>query len=80
MPLLEIVRIPARATRRWRPRGTSAAGSQARSLVADAPGFVVNRVLTRFLRSLLDALEHGATADEVDEPCSRSACRWRRRC
>jgi 3-hydroxyacyl-CoA dehydrogenase/enoyl-CoA hydratase/carnithine racemase len=36
-------------------------------VVADAPGFVVNRVLTRFTRVLMDALEHGNTVEEVDE-------------
>ncbi len=36
-------------------------------LVRDAPGFVVNRVLTRFTRVLMDALEHGNTVEEVDE-------------
>src|SRR5207237_10640020 len=36
-------------------------------VVGDSPGFVVNRVLTRFTRVLMDALEHGNTPDEVDE-------------
>jgi 3-hydroxyacyl-CoA dehydrogenase/enoyl-CoA hydratase/carnithine racemase len=68
MPLLEIVRHPgtpdeALATA-WDVCGRL---GKRGVVVADAPGFVVNRVLTRFLRSLLDALEHGAAADEVDE-------------
>ena len=46
----------------------------------DAPGFVVNRVLTRMTGVLMDALEHGNTVEETDEASSRSACRWRRRC
>jgi 3-hydroxyacyl-CoA dehydrogenase/enoyl-CoA hydratase/carnithine racemase len=68
MPLVEIVRHPGTSdaalatawdvTQRLRKRGV---------VVADAPGFVVNRVLTRFTRVLMDALEHGNTADEVDE-------------
>ena len=36
-------------------------------LVADAPGFVVNRVLTRMTRVIMDAIEHGTSVDEVDE-------------
>ena len=36
-------------------------------IVADTPGFVVNRVLTRFTRSLMDALEHGNSVEEIDE-------------
>jgi 3-hydroxyacyl-CoA dehydrogenase/enoyl-CoA hydratase/carnithine racemase len=36
-------------------------------LVRDAPAFVVNRVLTRLMRVVLDALEHGNTPDEADE-------------
>ena len=36
-------------------------------VVRDAPGFVVNRVLTRMTRVLMDALEHGNTVDETDE-------------
>jgi 3-hydroxyacyl-CoA dehydrogenase/enoyl-CoA hydratase/carnithine racemase len=36
-------------------------------LVRDAPAFVVNRVLTRQMTVILDALEHGNTTDETDE-------------
>jgi 3-hydroxyacyl-CoA dehydrogenase/enoyl-CoA hydratase/carnithine racemase len=36
-------------------------------LVQDAPGFVVNRVLTRMTRVIMDAIEHGTPAEEVDE-------------
>jgi 3-hydroxyacyl-CoA dehydrogenase/enoyl-CoA hydratase/carnithine racemase len=36
-------------------------------LVRDAPGFVVNRVLTRQMTVVLDALEHGNTPEEADE-------------
>jgi 3-hydroxyacyl-CoA dehydrogenase/enoyl-CoA hydratase/carnithine racemase len=36
-------------------------------LVADAPGFVVNRVLTRMTRVIMDALEHGTSVEDVDE-------------
>lgn len=40
-------------------------------VVRDAPGFVVNRVLTRMTRVLMDALEHGNTAEETDEAAMR---------
>jgi 3-hydroxyacyl-CoA dehydrogenase len=40
-------------------------------LVGDAPGFVVNRVLTRMTRVLMDALEHGNTVDDTDESLLR---------
>ena len=36
-------------------------------VVRDAPGFVVNRVLTRMTRVLMDALENGNTVEETDE-------------
>jgi 3-hydroxyacyl-CoA dehydrogenase/enoyl-CoA hydratase/carnithine racemase len=36
-------------------------------LVNDAPGFVVNRVLTRMTRVIMDAVEHGTPLEEVDE-------------
>jgi 3-hydroxyacyl-CoA dehydrogenase/enoyl-CoA hydratase/carnithine racemase len=35
--------------------------------VNDAPGFVVNRVLTRMTRVIMDAIEHGTPVEEVDE-------------
>jgi 3-hydroxyacyl-CoA dehydrogenase/enoyl-CoA hydratase/carnithine racemase len=35
-------------------------------LVADAPGFVVNRVLARMTSVLMDALEHGNSVEETD--------------
>ena len=36
-------------------------------LVEDAPGFVVNRVLTRMTRVIMDAIEHGTPVEDVDE-------------
>jgi 3-hydroxyacyl-CoA dehydrogenase/enoyl-CoA hydratase/carnithine racemase len=68
LPLVEIVRT-AHTTdeqlatawdvvKRLRKRGV---------LVADAPAFVVNRVLTRMTVVLMDALEHGNTVEETDE-------------
>ena len=68
LPLVEIVRHDdtsdeALATawdvcKRLRKRGV---------VVQDAPGFVVNRVLTRMTSVLMDSLEHGNTVAETDE-------------
>jgi 3-hydroxyacyl-CoA dehydrogenase/enoyl-CoA hydratase/carnithine racemase len=68
LPLVEIVRAPRTTdehlatawdvVRRLRKRGV---------LVGDAPGFVVNRILTRMTTVLMDALEHGNTVSETDE-------------
>jgi 3-hydroxyacyl-CoA dehydrogenase/enoyl-CoA hydratase/carnithine racemase len=68
MPLVEIVRTAGTTdevlatawdvVRRLKKRGV---------IVGDSPGFVVNRILTRVSRALMDALEHGNTQDEVDE-------------
>ena len=38
---------------------------------ADAPAFIVNRVLTRMTTVLMDALENGNTIDETDEAILR---------
>ncbi|HEX6680364.1 MAG TPA: 3-hydroxyacyl-CoA dehydrogenase NAD-binding domain-containing protein [Gaiellaceae bacterium] len=40
-------------------------------LVRDAPGFVVNRILTRLLSAVLSALEHGNSVEEADEAILR---------
>ncbi|HET7806990.1 MAG TPA: 3-hydroxyacyl-CoA dehydrogenase NAD-binding domain-containing protein [Gaiellaceae bacterium] len=40
-------------------------------LVADAPAFVVNRVLTRLMLVVLDAIEHGTDPDEADDAILR---------
>ena len=68
MPLIEIVRTPQTSddhlatawdvVKKLKKRGV---------VVTDSPGFVVNRVLTRLTRVLLDALENGNTVDETDE-------------
>ena len=68
LPLVEIVRTPQTTdeqlatawdvVKKLRKRGV---------LVADAPAFVVNRVLTRMTTVLMDALEHGNSVDETDE-------------
>ncbi len=72
LPLVELVRTPetddatlataAAVVGRLRKRGV---------LVEDAPGFVVNRVLTRMTTVLMDALERGNTTEETDEAVLR---------
>jgi 3-hydroxyacyl-CoA dehydrogenase/enoyl-CoA hydratase/carnithine racemase len=68
MPLVEIVRTPQTSdevlatawdvVKKLKKRGV---------IVADSPGFVVNRVLTRVSRALMDAIENGNTTDDTDE-------------
>ena len=68
MPLVEIVRTPHTTdeqlatawdvVKKLRKRGV---------LVGDAPGFVVNRLLTRMTTVLMDAIANGNTAEEVDD-------------
>jgi 3-hydroxyacyl-CoA dehydrogenase/enoyl-CoA hydratase/carnithine racemase len=68
MPLLEIVVTPATDDATLATAWSVSQGLGKRGVVVkDAPGFVVNRVLTRFTRVLMDALEHGNTIEEVDE-------------
>ncbi len=72
LPLVEVVRAPATddvtvatawdVTRRLGKRGV---------LVADAPAFVVNRMLTRQSTVLMHALENGSTLEETDEAALR---------
>ncbi len=68
MPLVEIVRTAdaddAVLATAWEV--TQKLGKRG-VVVADSPGFVVNRVLTRMTRALMDALEHGNSSEEVDE-------------
>jgi 3-hydroxyacyl-CoA dehydrogenase/enoyl-CoA hydratase/carnithine racemase len=68
MPLLEVVR--AEETSDEALATVWAVGERLRKrpiLVEDAPGFVVNRVLTRMTRVIMDAVEHGTPVEEVDE-------------
>jgi len=68
MPLLEIIR--AHETDDVSLATAFEVGAKLRKrsvLVADAPGFVVNRVLTRMTRVIMDAIEHGTSVDDVDE-------------
>jgi 3-hydroxyacyl-CoA dehydrogenase/enoyl-CoA hydratase/carnithine racemase len=68
MPLLEVVR--AAETDDTTLATIWAAGERLGKrpiLVNDAPGFVVNRVLTRMTRVIMDAIEHGTPVEDVDE-------------
>jgi 3-hydroxyacyl-CoA dehydrogenase/enoyl-CoA hydratase/carnithine racemase len=68
MPLLEIVR--AEETSEQALATVWDVGEKLRKrpiLVEDAPGFVVNRILTRMTRVIMDAVEHGTPVEEVDE-------------
>jgi 3-hydroxyacyl-CoA dehydrogenase/enoyl-CoA hydratase/carnithine racemase len=72
MPLVELVRhsavddvtlaTAAAVAKKLRKRGV---------LCGDAPGFVVNRVLTRMTGVLMDALERGNSVEETDEAVLR---------
>jgi 3-hydroxyacyl-CoA dehydrogenase/enoyl-CoA hydratase/carnithine racemase len=72
MPLVELVRTDATSdetlatawelTKQLRKRAV---------VVADAPAFVVNRVLTRMTSVLMNALEHDNTIEETDEAILR---------
>jgi 3-hydroxyacyl-CoA dehydrogenase/enoyl-CoA hydratase/carnithine racemase len=72
LPLVELVRTPE-------PDGVKLATAWAFAeklrkrpvLVNDAPAFVVNRILTRLMAVVLDALEHGNTPEEADEAILR---------
>jgi 3-hydroxyacyl-CoA dehydrogenase len=68
MPLLEVVR--AAETDDVTLATVWDVGEKLRKrpiLVNDAPGFVVNRVLTRMTRVIMSAVEHGTPVEEVDE-------------
>jgi 3-hydroxyacyl-CoA dehydrogenase/enoyl-CoA hydratase/carnithine racemase len=68
MPLVELVRTPE--TDEASLATTWAVADKLRKrpvLVNDAPGFVVNRLLTRMMGVVLDAIEHGNTPDEADQ-------------
>jgi 3-hydroxyacyl-CoA dehydrogenase/enoyl-CoA hydratase/carnithine racemase len=68
MPLLEVVRAPESSEEALATAWTVGERLRKRPiLVADAPGFVVNRVLTRMTRVIMDAIEHGTPVEEVDD-------------
>jgi 3-hydroxyacyl-CoA dehydrogenase len=72
LPLVELVRTPSTddATLATAWEFTTMLRKTA-VLVADAPGFVVNRVLTRLMAVVLDTLEHGNTPEEADDAILR---------
>ena len=68
LPLVELVRTPDTDDETLATAWAFAEGLRKRPvLVADAPAFVVNRVLTRLMSVVLDALERGTDPDEADE-------------
>jgi 3-hydroxyacyl-CoA dehydrogenase/enoyl-CoA hydratase/carnithine racemase len=72
LPLVEIVRTEATDDVTLATAADVVAKLGKRGvLVADAPAFVVNRVLTRMTTVLMDALEHGNTVEETDEAALR---------
>ena len=67
MPLVELVRTAATDDAALATAATACEKLRKRPvLVADAPGFVVNRLLTRMTSTLMEALEHGNTVEETD--------------
>jgi 3-hydroxyacyl-CoA dehydrogenase/enoyl-CoA hydratase/carnithine racemase len=68
MPLVEIVRTSETSDEVLATAWDVVKKLKKRGVITrDAPGFVVNRVLTRVTRVLLDALENGNTVEETDE-------------
>jgi 3-hydroxyacyl-CoA dehydrogenase len=68
MPLVEIVRTAQTTDEQLATACDVVKKLKKRGVVVgDSPGFVVNRVLTRLTRVLLDALENGNTVEETDE-------------
>jgi 3-hydroxyacyl-CoA dehydrogenase len=68
LPLVELVRTPGTDDETLATAWAFAEGLRKRPvLVADAPAFVVNRVLTRLMSVVLDAVERGTDPDEADE-------------
>ena len=72
LPLVELVRTPETEDEALATAWDVCGKLRKRAvLVADAPAFVVNRVLTRMTGALMDALEHGNTVEETDEAILR---------
>jgi 3-hydroxyacyl-CoA dehydrogenase/enoyl-CoA hydratase/carnithine racemase len=72
LPLVELVRTTATDDETLATAWAFAERLRKRPvLVADAPAFVVNRLLTRLMSVVLDALEHGTDPDEADEAILR---------
>jgi 3-hydroxyacyl-CoA dehydrogenase/enoyl-CoA hydratase/carnithine racemase len=72
LPLVELVQTPDTDAQTLATAWAFAEGLRKRPvLVADAPAFVVNRVLTRLMLVVLDAIEHGTDPDEADDAILR---------
>jgi len=72
LPLVELARIPDTDEETLATAWAFAERLRKRPvLVADAPAFVVNRVLTRLMGVILDAIEHGTDPDDADEAILR---------
>jgi 3-hydroxyacyl-CoA dehydrogenase/enoyl-CoA hydratase/carnithine racemase len=72
LPLVELVRTPDTTDEQLATAWAFAERLRKRPvLVGDAPAFVVNRVLTRLMSVVLDAVEHGNTPDEADDAILR---------
>jgi len=68
MPLVEIARTPQTTDEQLATAWDVVKKLKKRGvLVGDAPGFVVNRLLTRMTTVLMDAIENGNTVEEADE-------------
>ncbi|HWH54817.1 MAG TPA: 3-hydroxyacyl-CoA dehydrogenase NAD-binding domain-containing protein [Gaiellaceae bacterium] len=72
LPLVELVRAERTDDATLATAWSAAENLRKRPvLVADAPAFVVNRVLTRLLTVVLGAVERGNTVEEADEAILR---------
>jgi 3-hydroxyacyl-CoA dehydrogenase/enoyl-CoA hydratase/carnithine racemase len=72
LPLVELVRTPTTTDEQLATAWAFAERLRKRPVLArDAPAFVVNRVLTRLMSVVLDALENGNTPDEADDAILR---------
>jgi len=72
LPVVELVRTPQTDDETLATAWSFAEKLRKRPvLVADAPAFVVNRVLTRLMSVVLDALEHGTDPEEADDAILR---------
>ena len=68
MPLVELVRTPETDDAALATAWTLADRLRKRPvLVHDAPGFVVNRMLTRMMVVVLESVERGSSVEEADE-------------
>ena len=68
MPLVELVRTPETDDTALATAWTVADKLRKRPvLVHDAPGFVVNRLLTRMMLVVLESVERGNSVEEADE-------------